>query len=54
MTEDEDDRVHELQEILSEKIHDFLDDELQFESEEVEFVVRERLAETFRFWKRYD
>lgn len=54
MTEDDYDRVHELQEILLDKIHDLIDDELQFESEEVEVEVRERLAETFRFWKRYE
>ena len=53
MTEDDYDRVHELQEMLWEKIHDLIDDELQYESEEVEDTVRERLTETFRFWKRY-
>lgn len=54
MTEYDDERTHELKELLWEKIHDLIDDELQFESEEVEAAVRERLAESFRFWKRYE
>lgn len=54
MTEDDYDRVHELQEILLDKIHDLVDEELKNESEEVEGEVRLQLTETFRFWKRYD
>lgn len=53
MTEDDYDRAYNLKEILWEKIHDLVDEELENESEEVEGEVRLQLTETFRFWKRY-
>lgn len=54
MSKQQDDRIHEVKEKLWDKIHDLVDEELKLESEVVEYEVRQRLTEQFRFWKRVE
>jgi hypothetical protein len=51
MSEEDLDRVHELVELLFDKVHDLVDDELSGEDPEVEDLVRLQMTEQFRFWK---
>ena len=51
MTEDNYDRVHDLVEILWDKLRNLVDEELKNESPEVEDVVRDCLTDTINFWK---
>ena len=51
MTEEDLDRVHELMELLFDKVHALVDAELNGEDPEVEDLVRLQMTERFRFWK---
>ena len=49
------DQAHELSEMLSEKIHELLNEELEDSVDvnpETADAVREKLMEEFRFWRR--
>lgn len=52
MSMNKDDRAHELFNLLWDKVHDLVDAELDGEDHEVQELVREKMTEQFRFWKR--
>ncbi len=52
MNDEDDERVYELAEALWTKVHDLVDEVLANEKLEVAEEVRDRMTETFRFWKR--
>ena len=54
MTEEQMDAAHELCEKLWEKVHDVVDADLEGVDEEIAEEVRDRMTQTFRFWKRYE
>ncbi len=46
------DEVHRLKELLYDKVHDLVDQELANSKPEIAEEVRQQMTEQFRFWKR--
>lgn len=47
-----DDQLHDLQETISRKVHELVNEMTKDLSPEDELEVRQSLTETFRFWRR--